>query len=94
MELHNSKDWAKVYRACNFIEKGVCEYADERVYLSTEALQRACATMKGRPVIIDHVTGITPENMHEYAVGYVTEVECSFGDSSAFDCKFVISEIV
>ncbi len=90
MEIQNSKDWAKVYTAVNFIEKGVCEYANERVYLSAETLQRACATIKGRPVIIDHITGITPENMHEYAVGYVTGSECCFGDSSSFDCNFVV----
>lgn len=89
MELQNSKDWAKVYRACNFIEKGVCEYANERVYVSQEALQKSLMTMKGRPVIIDHKTGITPENMQEYAVGYVTGVELNNFEAGC-DCQFVI----
>ena len=88
MEVQNSKDWAKVYKACNFIEKGVCEYADERVYLSEETLFRCLPTIKGRPVIIDHKTGITPENMNDYAVGYVT----GFNMQSACDCDFVIFE--
>lgn len=89
MELQNSKDWAKVYRACNFIEKGVCEYANERVYVSQDALQKSLMTMKGRPVIIDHKTGITPENMQEYAVGYVTGVELNQFEAGC-DCQFVI----
>lgn len=86
MEIQNSKDWAKVYRACGFIEKGVCEYADERVYLSEETLIKSLHTIKGRPVIIDHMTGITPENMNEHAVGYVVDYEVQ----GACDCKFVI----
>lgn len=89
-EIVNSKDWAKVYRASNFIEKGVCEYANERVYLSKETLLRACQSMKGRPVIIDHTTGITPENMQQYAVGYVVEADCSLDNSAALDCRFVV----
>lgn len=89
MELQNSKDWAKVYRACNFIEKGVCEYANERVYVSQDALQKSLMTMKGRPVIIDHKIGITPENMQEYAVGYVTGVELNNFEAGC-DCQFVI----
>ena len=86
MEIQNSKDWAKVYRACGFIEKGVCEYADERVYLSEETLIKSLHTIKGRPVIIDHMTGITPENMNKHAVGYVVDYEVQ----GACDCKFVI----
>lgn len=86
MEIQNSKDWAKVYRACGFIEKGVCEYADERVYLSEETLIKSLHTIKGRPVIIDHMTGITPENMNDHAVGYVVDYEVQ----GACDCKFVI----
>ena len=89
MELQNSKDWAKVYRACNFIEKGVCEYANERVYVSQDALHKSMQTMKGRPVIIDHQTGITPENMQEYAVGYVTSVDVNPIEAGC-DCQFVI----
>lgn len=89
MELQNSKDWAKVYRACNFIEKGVCEYANERVYVSQDALHKSMQTMKGRPVIIDHQTGITPENMQEYAVGYVTGVDINPIEAGC-DCQFVI----
>ena len=89
MEFENSKDWAKVYRACNFIEKGVCEYADERVYLSQETLQKCLLSMKGRPVIIDHKSGINPENMHEHAVGYVVGADCNTFNAGC-DCQFVI----
>ena len=90
MELENSKDYAKVYTAHNFIEKGVCEYANERVYLDTEVLCKAINTMKGRPVVIDHVSGLTPENMQQYAVGYVVGAECSVDGQTALDCKFVV----
>lgn len=90
MELENSKDYAKVYVAHNFIEKGVCEYANERVYLDTDVLCRAINTMKGRPVVIDHISGLTPENMQQYAVGYVVGAECSMDGQTALDCKFVV----
>ncbi len=86
-EIINSKDWAKTYKACNFIEKGVCEYSDERVYLSQETLMRCSQSLKGRPVVIGHVRGITPDNMQRYAVGYVTKVG---SDCDGFSCDFVV----
>lgn len=83
----NAKDWAKNYRA-KFIEKGVCTYEDEVVYLSQETLNKAIQTIKGRPTIIIH-KNVTPDNMEDHAVGYVTDVD--FDECSAdFWCNFIV----
>ena len=88
MEKQNSKDWAKTYKASNFIEKGVCTYNDETIYLSQEALNKAILSIKGRPVVIKHQK-VTPQNMEDHAVGYVSD--CGFCDQEAsFYCNFLV----
>lgn len=89
LENSKEKDWAKCYRAVNFIEKGVCTYQDEVVYISQETLQKCVRDIKGKPVIIKHQRGINPDNMQQHAVGYVTGTR--FDDFSAgFSCDFVL----
>jgi len=88
MEKQNSKDWAKTYKASNFIEKGVCTYNDETIYLSQDCLNKAIASIKGRPVVIKHQK-VTPQNMEDHAVGYVSD--CGFCDQEAsFYCNFLV----
>jgi len=88
VEKQNSKDWAKTYKASNFIEKGVCTYQDETIYLSQECLNKAIQTIKGRPVVIKHQK-VTPQNMQDHAVGYVSA--CGFSELDAsFYCDFII----
>jgi len=88
IEKTNSKDWAKTYKASNFIEKGVCTYNDETIYLSQEALNKAIASIKGRPVVIKHQK-VTPQNMEDHAVGYVSG--CGFSDwDASFYCEFLV----
>lgn len=88
-ENSKEKDWAKCYKAVNFIEKGVCTYQDEVVYLSQETLQKCVRDIKGKPVIIKHQRGINPDNMQEHAVGYVTGAEFDEFNAS-FSCDFVL----
>lgn len=88
-ENSKDKDWAKCYKAVNFIEKGVCTYQDEVVYLSQDSLQKCVRDIKGKPVIIKHQRGINPDNMQNHAVGYVTNA--GFDEFNAsFSCDFVI----
>lgn len=88
IEKTNSKDWAKTYKASNFIEKGVCTYNDETIYLSQECLNKAIASIKGRPVVIKHQK-VTPQNMEDHAVGYVSG--CGFSEwDASFYCDFLI----
>lgn len=88
IEKTNSKDWAKTYKASNFIEKGVCTYNDETIYLSQDALNRAIQTIKGRPVVIKHQK-VDPSNMQDHAVGYVSD--CGFcSDDASFYCNFLV----
>lgn len=88
MEKQNSKDWAKTYKASNFIEKGVCTYNDETIYLSQECLNKAITSIKGRPVVIKHQK-VTPDNMQDHAVGYVSG--CGFSpETAAFYCDFIV----
>lgn len=89
LENSKEKDWAKCYKAVNFIEKGVCTYQDEVVYLSQETLQKCVRDIKGKPVIIKHQRGINPDNMQEHAVGYVTGANFDEFNAS-FSCDFVL----
>ena len=88
VEKQNSKDWAKTYKASNFIEKGVCTYQDETIFLAQDTLQRAIQSIKGRPVVIKHQK-VDPSNMQEHAVGYVSD--CGFcSDDASFYCNFLV----
>jgi len=88
IEKTNSKDWAKTYKASNFIEKGVCTYNDETIYFSQECLNKAIASIKGRPVVIKHQK-VDPSNMQDHAVGYVSG--CGFSEwDASFYCDFLV----
>lgn len=89
IEKQNSKDWAKTYRATNFIEKGVCTYNDETIYLSQSTLERAMHSMKGRPVVIKHQK-VNPANMQDHAVGYVTDSGQFDSFDAGFTCPFLV----
>lgn len=89
LENSKEKDWAKCYKAVNFIEKGVCTYQDEVVYLNQETLEKCVRDIKGKPVIIKHQRGINPDNMQEHAVGYVTGADFDEFNAS-FSCDFVL----
>jgi hypothetical protein len=89
LENSKEKDWAKCYKAVNFIEKGVCTYQDEVVYLNQDTLEKCVRDIKGKPVIIKHQRGINPDNMQQHAVGYVTGA--GFDEFNAsFSCDFVL----
>jgi hypothetical protein len=88
-EKTNSKDWAKTYKASNFIEKGVCTYNDETIYLSQSTLERAMRSMKGRPVVIKHQK-VNPANMQDHAVGYVTDSGQFDSFDAGFTCPFLV----
>lgn len=83
-----AKDYAKVYRGENVMKRGIATYKDEAVFLSQDTLRRDMETLKGRPVVIKH-QNVTPENMEEKAVGYVTETFYN-NEAGTFGCKFVV----
>ncbi len=83
-----AKDYAKVYRGENVMKRGIATYKDEAIFLSQDTLHRDMETLKGRPVVIKH-QDVTPENMEEKAVGYVTDTFYNEG-AGTFGCKFVI----
>lgn len=90
-EWSNAKDWAKVYKGVSVMYEGIAEYPNERVFLSKDTLKKCVPGLKGRPVIIQHQAGITPENMKEHEVGYVTN--CYYNNETGdFDCDFVIDD--
>lgn len=86
---NNAKDYAKVYKGENIMYEGIATYNDESVYLSTETLKKVMPKIKGRPVLIEHKAGITPNNMEKYAVGYVTGAEYN-NETGRFDVDFVV----
>ena len=83
-----AKDYAKVYRGENVMKRGIATYKDEAIFLSQDTLHRDMETLKGRPVVIKH-QNVTPENMEEKAVGYVTDTFYN-NEAGTFGCKFVI----
>lgn len=88
----NSKEWAKVYKA-KIIESGVCGYAEETILIKNDALDLMMPSFAGKPVIIDHDTDngyvLTPDNMEDKAVGYVSE--CYYDENhKSYWVKFVI----
>lgn len=90
-ELQNSKDWAKVYTGKNAMYQGIATYQDECVLLTNETLKEYINDLKGKPVLINHKSGVCPENMNDGAVGYVTDAYYN-SETGNFDCKFIIKD--
>lgn len=88
-DYDNARDYAKVYVGENVMYEGVATYNDDSVYLSTETLKKVIPRIKGRPVVVEHHAGITPQNMQDYAVGYVTDGMYN-AETGRFDVKFVV----
>lgn len=87
-EKTNAKDYANTYKGESVMYEGIATYKNESVFLSKDTLKKCMPNLKGRPVIIEHKVGIKPDNMEQYAVGYVTDCEYN-NETGDFDCNFV-----
>lgn len=90
---HNEKTWARPFVSC-FIEPGVVSYEDSGAgiaLLTKETIDKFLYTMKGRPVIIEHKENVTPRNMLDDAVGWVTDAYYEPEDGKYY-CKGIIFE--
>lgn len=86
----NAADWPTSY-VCNFLEPGLVSYEDVQAgiaMLSSDAIDKMLASMKGKPVIIDH-QDVTPETFKKTAVGYVTRV---WRDGVWAYCEFILTD--
>lgn len=65
--------WTKTYRVSGFLEPGVVRFGDKNlmIYISQKAIDRYSHRLKGKPVTIGHITGITASNAQQYSVGDV-----------------------
>lgn len=90
--LRNAKEWPKTY-TCKFIEPGLVSYQDcgAGVALVTkETLDKMLNSIIGKPVIIAH-SDVTPANMKEHAIGYVTNAYFEPHDGWYY-CSFLITD--
>lgn len=65
--------WTKTYKVIGFLEPGVVKFGDKNlmIYISKEAIERFAYRIKGKPVTIGHIEGITEDNAQQYSVGDV-----------------------
>lgn len=65
--------WTKTYKVVGFLEPGVVKFGDKNlmIYISKEAIERYSHRLKGKPVTIGHIEGITEENAQKVSVGDV-----------------------
>lgn len=65
--------WTKTYKVVGFLEPGVVRFGDKglMIYISKEAIERYSYRLKGKPITIGHIEGITEENAQEVSVGDV-----------------------
>lgn len=67
--------WPVAY-TCKLMEPGIISYEDSGAGIALvkkETIDRLCQTAVGRPVVIRHQK-VTPENIQDVAVGYMTRV--------------------
>ena len=72
----NAKSWPDKFQS-NFIEPGLISYLDtggDLELLSKETIDRHIQSFVGKPVIVRHGAGVTPETMEAKAVGYISRV--------------------
>lgn len=65
--------WTKTYKVVGFLEPGVVKFGDKNlmIYISKETIDRYSHRLKGKPVTIGHIEGITEENAQKVSVGDV-----------------------
>lgn len=65
--------WTKTYKVVGYLEPGVVKFGDKNlmIYISKEAIDRFSYRLKGKPVTIGHIEGITEENAQKVSVGDV-----------------------
>ncbi len=74
--------WPTPY-SCKLMEAGIISYEDSGAgiaYLTKQTIDRIAPSIIGRPVVIRHQK-VTPENVNEVAVGYVTGVHFEASDA-------------
>lgn len=98
--------WTKTYKVVGFLEPGVVKFGDKNlmIYISKEAIERYSYRLKGKPVTIGHIEGITEENAQEVSVGDVAmctepgecivtikseEAERKIADGERFSCCWI-----
>ena len=75
MNKKNATNWPSSY-TCKFLEQGLVSYKDMglgTLLLKKETIDKMAQTFVGKPVIINH-DDVTPENIDQYADGYVTKM--------------------
>jgi len=88
----NAKEWPKTY-TCRFIEPGLVSYRDVGAGLALVTkgtLDRMLNSIIGKPVIIQH-TDVTPQNMKQHAIGYVTNAYFDSSDGWYY-CTFLVTD--
>lgn len=65
--------WTKTYKVVGFLEPGVVRFGDKNltIYISEKAIERYSYRLKGKPVTVGHIEGITEANAQQYSVGDV-----------------------
>ena len=65
--------WTKTYRVSGFLEPGVVKFGDKNlmIYISQKTIDRYSHRLKGKPVTIGHIAGITASNAQQHSVGDV-----------------------
>lgn len=65
--------WTKTYKVVGFLEPGIVRFGDKNltVYISEKAIERYSYRLKGKPVTVGHIEGITEANAQQYSVGDV-----------------------
>ena len=69
----NAKSWPNKFQS-RFIEPGIISYEDrggDKELVSKEAIDRCIASFEGKPVIVKHGSGVTPQTMESKATGYI-----------------------
>ena len=74
--------WPTPY-SCKLMEAGIISYEDSGAgiaYLTKQTIDKIAPSIIGRPVVVRHQK-VTPENVEEVAVGYVTGVHFEPSDA-------------
>lgn len=65
--------WTKTYRVSGFLEPGVVKFGDKNlmIYISQKTIDRYSHRLKGKPITVGHIAGITENNAQQHSVGDV-----------------------
>lgn len=93
--IKNAKQWPKIFYGLH-MAPGVAEYKENgdsyRIFVDEPTIKNMDSTFTGKPLVVEHIDEVSPDNVEEIADGYVIESFYNKADGKHWAKFLVISD--